>query len=919
MPSVEDKALVGGTKSQLKELLVSSRNLPKTLTDIGPIHLGLSAIQRKAHNLRKYKDDNQRYTRAHYLLAGSGISAEEIETDLLEISVPQTLDVAMGQKNYAELNNGIDTYIESKKEENILAAIEQSLTMAAKDFDAYVAQNISMDWNQRKKELRESFDIILNGTSQEPSNELVEYTQFGNASKKFKSDPNLTWSVNKPILANRVEFNDVEVSSTPTNVLNPSVSYAMRQKFEEYAQAIYELNAARQNNKPYELTNVFAQITKQANDIKSRQLYETWKILYHLVDFNEPAAFQERKFVKGHDSEVLDSFEAIALRKRIIERSRSYLEQQFMDYIDSIYIRLSNKEESKPNAPETPIVDNITKVKLFVEHRYKKEDTWKIQNLLFINGLPIWAIIFYLLRAGCLDDALNLTLKNSDSFTKVERSFPTFLKAYVNSSDRGFNQELHGRLINEFNQFFKHMNKDADPFRYAVYKLISRCELSRKNLPFITLSVEDWLWVHFTLCREGTNDDDPIYERYSLLDLQKTVLKLGPDNFNGSFNNPLYLQTLIFTGLYEHAVQYFYSISEIDSVHLAIALYYCGILRSTSDKNNTTQLLTYRGERNIPEINFARLIGTYTRTFKISDPRVAVEYLILICLGGDLPGDRGKEQIDLGLSSIRELVLETREFSLLLGKIDREGFRVPGIIEERKNLLHLPDKESFLRKITEQAAIKADDEGRVFDSLLLYQLSENYDTVISLINKLLGDLLASTDLETAIDTPAERAAEGSIIALAERLMKQYNSSTEISGKVLLKHRETCSLLLKMVECRDLFVKQEWEKALKQIGQLDMLPIVAGVNVAAARSKVEVFNSYDESVAKNVPDLLVMTLTCIAQLTYQLTSSEFNGLVKSDKIKYLKEVSRNCMLYAGILQYKMPRETYSMLVSLESML
>lgn len=34
---------------------------------------------------------------------------------------------------------------------------------------------------------------------------------------------------------------------------------------------------------------------------------------------------------------------------------------------------------------------------------------------------------------------------------------------------------------------------------------------------------------------------------------------------------------------------------------------------------------------------------------------------------------------------------------------------------------------------------------------------------------------------------------------------------------------------------------------------------------------------------------------------------------------LKQVLKNCMLFAGVVQYKMPRETYGTLISLESLL
>ncbi|GME88497.1 unnamed protein product [Ambrosiozyma monospora] len=317
------------------------------------------------------------------------------------------------------------------------------------------------------------------------------------------------------------------------------------------------------------------------------------------------------------------------------------------------------------------------------------------------------------MNSGCYEEAQQLVLENNETFQKIERTFPTYLKNYCQSSQRRLSPELQGRLSNEFNQYFKHSNKEIDPFRYATYKLIGRCDLSRKTLPSITLSIEDWLWLHLSLVREDDlNEVELVNEHYKLSDLQNSILQFGPDSFNGSNNNPMYLQTLIFTGLYESAVQYLFESSEIDSVHLAITLAYYGLLRVPDESKSPAAInqLLYVDENNVRYINFARFIGYYTRTFKVSDPRVAAEYIFCICLCDGLPSDLKLKQINLAQRAIRELVLETREFVILLGKIDKEGNRIPGVIEQRKKLIYLNDNESYLNKIAEQAAIKADEE-----------------------------------------------------------------------------------------------------------------------------------------------------------------------------------------------------------------
>ena len=144
-------------------------------------------------------------------------------------------------------------------------------------------------------------------------------------------------------------------------------------------------------------------------------------------------------------------------------------------------------------------------------------------------------------------------------------------------------------------------------------------------------------------------------------------------------------------------------------------------------------------------VNFGRFLGLYTRTFKILDPRVAAHYSILIALGNG-----GNSQADLAIchEAIRELVLSTREFGLLLGEINPStGEKVPGLFENKRSLFGLLKIEDDYHKLIDVSATRCEEEGRVFDSLLLYQLAQEYRTVVKLINKLLSEALSTSEFD----------------------------------------------------------------------------------------------------------------------------------------------------------------------------
>lgn len=82
------------------------------------------------------------------------------------------------------------------------------------------------------------------------------------------------------------------------------------------------------------------------------------------------------------------------------------------------------------------------------------------------------------------------------------------------------------------------------------------------------------------------------------------------------------------------------------------------------------------GNTDAPSISFARLIHRYTRLFAHSDAAEALQYLYLICLNADLPSPRGEDQVALAHDYVRELVLETRQYSQLLGDVRNDGTKV---------------------------------------------------------------------------------------------------------------------------------------------------------------------------------------------------------------------------------------------------
>ena len=227
------------------------------------------------------------------------------------------------------------------------------------------------------------------------------------------------------------------------------------------------------------------------------------------------------------------------------------------------------------------------------------------------------------------------------------------------------------------------------------------------------------------------------------------------------------------------------------------------------------------------------MIGFYTRDFRAGNAEAAVDYLTLICLNAGLPGAMGKSQASLCHEALRELVLETREFAQLLGDVRTDGTRLKGAIEKRLKLIALADQEQLLQVITVQAASVADDSGRVNDAVLLYHLAENYENVVSIINRTLSEAIAvdigqeqmrlqPSKSRVSVQQNQAQQLEASTLSLtsvddpfllARNMIRLYGSNAMYSQKIRESNRKACDMLIGMAEAKARTAAGRWSEAI----------------------------------------------------------------------------------------------------------
>ncbi|EDO17510.1 hypothetical protein Kpol_1058p47, partial [Vanderwaltozyma polyspora DSM 70294] len=267
------------------DLVETSKNLPNDSSEFESIQLSINEIRKRASELRKDREAKQvNHTKAHYLLAGSGISIEDVDNSIKNLQSKHIIEQHFPNK---QLEGELDTYLRLKKDENILSSIEKLLSTASKDFDSFVSQNLNLDWEQHKDEVRENFGI------------LVKRKNMDSNKSGFRSVT--------PAVPKWGGNNNSILDSSSGFRLNVNENYLLRDKFERYAKIIHAFNNARQVRRDFPLVNEIISMLNSSGDSKNRQIMESWYVLRDICT-----------------SKVDD----------VVIRSRLYLEKQFMEYID---------------------------------------------------------------------------------------------------------------------------------------------------------------------------------------------------------------------------------------------------------------------------------------------------------------------------------------------------------------------------------------------------------------------------------------------------------------------------------------------------------------------------------------------------------------------------------------------------------
>ncbi|KAK7079728.1 Nucleoporin nup93, partial [Halocaridina rubra] len=263
---------------------------------------------------------------------------------------------------------------------------------------------------------------------------------------------------------------------------------------------------------------------------------------------------------------------------------------------------------------------------------------------------------------------------------------------------------------------------------------------------------------------------------------------------------------------------------------------------------------------------------------------------------------KGKNDENIFSSCISQLVLQSREFDLLLGRLEPDGRRIPGVIDKFK---------VDVSEVIEMVAEDSEKKGLHEDAVKLYDLAKNHNKVVALLNQLLSQVVHQTESGSG-------SQRGRVLELATSVALRFKTHGTNS---LPNNAAALHLLLDLATFFDLYHKNHFSDALEVLKRLHIIALTSD-EVETRMNGVSAYGSEIRSVLHHI--LLAAMYT-----TYRLyrmpssTPTPFPQATATPAVmpgnKHLKEQARAIVTFAGMIPMRLHSEVNARLVQLEALI
>ncbi|XP_050778726.1 nuclear pore complex protein Nup93 isoform X2 [Gopherus flavomarginatus] len=503
-----------------------------------------------------------------------------------------------------------------------------------------------------------------------------------------------------------------------------------------------------------------------------------------------------------------------------------------------------------------------------------------------VEGHPVWALIYYCMRCGDLIAALHVVNRAQHQLGE----FKTWFQEYIHSKDKRLSPTTENKLRLHYRRALRN---NTDPYKRAVYCIIGRCDIA-DNQSEVADKTEDYLWLKLNqVCFDDDGTSSP-QDRLTLSQFQKQLLEdYGESHFAVNQQPLLYFQVLFLTAQFEAAIAFLFRMERLrcHAVHIALVLFELKLLLKSSGQS--AQLLSHEAgdPPGMRRLNFVRLLMLYTRKFESTDPREALQYFYFLRNEKDSQGE------SMFLRCVSELVIESREFDMILGKLENDGSRKPGVIDKFTS-----DTKPIINKV----ASAAENKGLFEEAAKLYDLAKNPDKVLELMNKLLSPVVPQ------ISTPQSNKER--LKNMAHSIAERYKAQGISTKKSI---DSTFYLLLDLITFFDEYHAGHIDRAFDIIEHLKLVPL----SQDCVEERVAAFRNFSDEIRHNLSEVLLATMNILfTQYKRMKGTSPATPArpqrVMEDRDSQLRSQARALITFAGMIPYRTSGDTNARLVQME---
>lgn len=857
--------------ADLSSLLASSKALTSHLSrpELPSVNLSLDQIEAQSRRLASRQAGAPTDVgKANYLLAQARVDANALSSSIAHLNTNTTFSPLQPLQD-----TDVSGYLRHAHEQNLISIIEEGRRETLDEFYQVLEERSRKDWEAKKKRVFEE----LGGRVGSENRAVADLKKS---------------SIGKSNL----------MAST-----GPSLSLQMQSKMMAYDHVISALNNARLRGTSFPIVHALME-TSLSTEPHNMQMTQNFHIVSKIT--GEPKSLPsiehasahilntpifERKFARVYLGQDRESRDAMALRRQIAKGAREALEEQYWDIVERTI-------QSHPNEAQLggdPSIQNKIRAYLYV--RYYRGGEWQ-ERIELIAGQPVWARLYFMVRTGYIAEALDEAVQYHTMIERREAGFVSHFRAWLDSPERRLPKNHRDHLQTVYNAHMLH-SQTADPFKLALYKLMGKLEPSRRSVGHVTATIEDWLWFQLAMVEEE--------EEGGLRGLAEVLLGYGERHFDGQpgqkgAKKGVWAGVLLMCGEFERAAASLWEHpeTEVEGIHLAIALAYHGLLRVPSRAETSDMTPLTLSPSSPPALSLTTMIWRYIRQFVKMDPKEALNYVYCVCLNADQGEGIGKEQIESAWELVRKIIVSANPgaaWEELVGGFRPDGTRFSGVIEQGASLLQLSDSKHFNEQILVRAAAQCQSNDRISEAIKLYNLAGDYATVVACLAQALG---------STISRPASDEKAKDVEKTATDILRHYERTNRGVGK----DRDAVIKLLRIRDAIEAKNAGHPEVALDIMESTDLIPLDG--DVAKITKRAEDFKDLHESLQRNLQTYLPLTMDSLAGVHQKVKSSHVADGTRQMTLMALRKKSRSLMIFAGILKYRMSSDVYSYLARLD---